>query len=193
MVEPLERTVAQLKVVGGEPLAKPVLLSVPPKTEPDSLTLHLTARYLPAGKGWARMPAEDWVVLERAEWMTLLPAEGARIGTSWDIDKEVAAKLLSRFYPPSSTSRAVESRTPRQALKATLMSVKDGVARARIDGSVTMKRPFLPLPDYYLVEATVVGFVDIDLSKKRLQSVRLVTDKATFVGGTFAVAVRSVP
>ena len=36
--------------------------------------LHLTARHLPAGGSWRRLPSENWIVLERTEWLQLLPA-----------------------------------------------------------------------------------------------------------------------
>jgi hypothetical protein len=194
MIELLERTIAQLKTSEGKPLLKPAPQSGPPNTKADSLVLHLTARYLPAGEGWARLPAEDWIVLDRSEWSQLLPPEGASVGKSWDIDEKLATKLLIHFYPPSPNNGLdTNNRSERLSLKARLVLVKDGVARVRIDGDVRMRHRVLPLRDEHLVEATVVGFLDIDLGKKRVQSVQLVTETATYLNGSFGVAVRSVP
>jgi hypothetical protein len=56
-----------------------------------------------------------------------------------------------------------------------------------------MKHFFLPRQDDHLVEATVLGFVEYEPKTKKIRSVRLVTDKATYGKEEFGVAVRSVP
>jgi hypothetical protein len=193
VIELLESTIQELKTAPGKPLVKPVPLSVPPKTEPDSLVLHLTARYLPSGGVWGRVPAENWIVLKQGEWRKLLPPEDAQVGMSWDIDPDLAKRLLLYFYPPSPNNNLAKNRIEEQALTATLVSDKGGVARARIDGRLKMNHFFLPLGDDHTVVAKVVGYVDFDLGKKKIGSVRIVTDKATYATGSFGVAVRSVP
>jgi hypothetical protein len=163
-----------------------------PKVTPGTLALHLTARYIPAGGTWKQLPGEDIIVLEKDEWAKLIPAS-AKVGTSWVIDRDVAAKLLIDFYPPSSNRDPSTNRIDGSPLQATVVSVTDGVARVRLDCNLRMKHRFLPIKDDdKFVEAKVVGFVDCDPVKKQIKNVRMVTEKATYNDNTFGVAVRSV-
>ena len=99
---------------------------------------------------------------------------------------------LKHFYPPTENNELATNRIDRQALKATVVSLREGMARARIDGSLKMKHSFDQRGDDYFVEAVLVGFVDFDPVKKQIKSLRLVTDKATYFKGDFGVAVRSM-
>jgi hypothetical protein len=194
MVEFLERNIQKLKTPAGEPLAKPArLAAAPPRAKPDALVLHLTARYLPSKGAWGQLPAEDWIVLERSDWAKLLGPEGAATGATWDVDPEVATELLTHFYPPSPNTNLASNRFERRALRATLVSVRDGVAQARIEGDLRMRHFFLPRQDDHVVEATVLGFVEYEPKTKKIRSVRLVTEKAAYGKEEFGVAVRSVP
>lgn len=190
----LEAVVQKLKTPPGETLAKPEPQVVVPRGGAGVLTLHLTARYLPPGEGWARMPAEDFILLAPAEWAKLLPPGKADVGTAWDVDAKVASKMLIHFYPPSLNFYYSHNRIDRQELRATVVSAKDGVARVRLDGSLKMKHSFVPdRDDDLFAEAGIVGFVDCDLERKQLRGLAIVTDKATYAKGNFAVAVRLVP
>jgi hypothetical protein len=205
----LERTVEKLKTPEGKPLVIPTTQSKAPKADADALVLHLTSRhltrkgddYVPARKtlgetksaGWGAFAQENWIVLKRDEWTKLLPAANVIAGVSWDMDKEVAARILTYFYPSTENNDVSKNRIDQQALKATVLSVKDGLVRARIDGSLKMKHPFYPgRPDDNFVEATVVGFIDFEPGKK-VRALQLVTDKATYGRTVFGVAVRSLP
>jgi hypothetical protein len=214
LLEVLERTVKKLNVKPGEPLLKPAPKSVAPPAEKDALVLHLTARYL-TRKGddyvrmqpvlgtdrssqWSALPSEDWITLSRADWTKLLPAKEAHAGDSWRWDKDVAKKLLDHFYPPTENTDVRKNRIDQQALKATVLSIKDGVVRARIDGNFKMKHPFYHKDTNEFIEANLIGFMDFDLDRSKIRSLRLVTDRATYGGeGSarqhFGVAVRSVP
>src|SRR5262249_55054390 len=179
-----------------------------PKADPDALVLHLTARtlvrqggeYVPhrvtlgetKSAGWGSYPAEDWIVLKKAEWAKLLPPGEVAAGTTWEPDREVAARVLTHFYPSTENNDVAKNRIEEQALTATVVSVRDGVARARLEGRLRMKHPFYHKDDDNVVEATVVGFVDFEEGKDGVRSLRLVTDKATYGRTTFGVAVRSV-
>jgi hypothetical protein len=217
----LERAIQTLKVEQGQPVVEPAAQSRAPIAKADSLILHLTARYLaprnqpdtrkvgadefvpmhpPLGttkaNGWSAVPAEDWIVLERAEWMKLLPSGRVAAGDSWDLDREVAAKLLKRFYPASENNDLATNRIDRQSLKATVVSIKDGVLQARIEGILKMKHDFYPRrPDDNFVDATILGFVEFEQEKPRIRSLLLATEKAVYGRQSqhFGVAVRSVP
>jgi hypothetical protein len=215
----LKRAVEELKPPRGKPVVQPVVQSRAPTAKADSLVLHLTARYLaprnpgnapkdgeeefvrlqPAlGKAesgqWTALPAEDWIVLERTEWLKLLPPGPVAAGVSWELDRDVGAKLLKRFYPATENNDLTTNRIDRQALKATIVSVKDGVARASIEGNFKMKHAFYPgKADDNFVEATILGYLDFEGDKPRIRSLKLATDKAAYAHMRFGVAVRSVP
>jgi hypothetical protein len=211
----LQRSIEKLKLAPGKPLIKPCVQSKsPPPGDADALVLHLTARYL-ARQGddyvrlqpvlgterssqWASLPSEDWVLLTRAEWTALLPAGKVRAVTSWDWDRKVAAKLLTHFYPPTENTDVAKNRIDEQTLTATVVSITDGVVRARIEGRLRMKHPFYHRDTDEFVEATLVGFMDFDVGQPAIRSLFLVTDQATYGGKPdarhpFGVAVRSLP
>jgi hypothetical protein len=209
----LERAVTRLKVAPGEPLFKPCCQSQAPTAEPGGLVLHLTARYL-ARKGeaetrleptlgtersgqWAALPSEDWIVLTPAECARLLPPGPVRAGAQWDLDREVAARLLTHFYPPTENTDLRTNRIDEQALGAKVVSVQ-GTVRARIEGRLWMKHPFYHKDTEEYVETGVVGYLEIEPGRPRVRALRLATEHATYgakAGSrhSFGVAVRSIP
>jgi hypothetical protein len=220
----LQRAVKTLKTPAGKPLIQPCPQSAPPKTDADGLVLHLVARYLvPRGQAnarkdvdddfvpiqatlgqqqsgqWNALPSEEWIVLGKAQWPKLLPTLSGKkvaVGTSWDIDKEVAEQLLTRFYPTTENNDLSKNRIDRQALKATVVSIKDGVVRAQIEGDLKMKHYFYPgKDDKNFVEATVVGYIDFALDGSRILTLRLITDRASYgvQSSKFGVALHSLP
>ena len=191
----LESVVGKLKTPPGEPLAQPAPQSAPKGASPGSLVLHLTAR----GKGcsWEDFPSESWIVLERAQAAKLLPPGEAVPGSSWEIDHGVSESILRHFFPQTENNDASPKRILDQSLKANLISVKDGVAHARLEGKVKLKHNFYPgRDDGRLVEAAVTGYVDFEPAvggtPGRVRSLRLVTGKATYGPGTISVSVRSM-
>jgi hypothetical protein len=216
----LKRAVQELHVAEGKPAVKPASQAADPDAQPDSLLLHLTARYLfPKGQPearkdrddayvpaalqlgtarsgqWDALPSEDWIELKREEWTKVLPTSAVEAGSSWDLDKHVAAQLLTRFYPTTENNDLATNRLDQQSLTATVLSVKDGVVHARIDGSLKMKHTFYPgRDDQNLVKATIVGYMDFEPATPRIRTLRLVTEKATYGSESrrFGVAVRSV-
>ena len=195
MTDLLEASIQKLQTVAGQPLVKPAPLSgLPPPAQADALVLHLTARSLPAKGAWGRLPAEDWIVIDRADWVKLLGPEKIAVGATWDLDPSSSAKFLVHFYPSSPNWDISQNRIDTQTLKATVVSLKEGVARIRVEGDLRMKHHFLSIKDdSRFVEAGVVGFIDFEPESRKIRSVRLVTDKATYAGGDFGVALRSVP
>ncbi|HTE19837.1 MAG TPA: hypothetical protein VK689_15845, partial [Armatimonadota bacterium] len=158
----LDRTVEKLATQPGDPVVKPAPQSAA-KAEPGCLLLHVTARYLErkgdeyalvenAGGNWSAFPGEAWITLERAEWAKLLPPAAARVGDSWEIDRQTAARILNHFYPPTENNDLGKNRIQEQSLKGTVISVRDGIARARIDGGLKMKHPFYHKDDDKSVE-----------------------------------------
>jgi hypothetical protein len=202
----LERTVTTLGTAPGRQLLKPEPQSRP-TAAPGSMVLHVTVRYLErkngeyalvrdSGGNWTAFPGEDWVTLAREEWSKLLPPGEPRVGETWDVDRELAASILNRFYPPTENNDLAKNRIDEQLLRATLVSVEGTRARARLDGRLKMKHPFYHRDDDHSVEATLIGYLDFDTTRKEPPSLRMVTGEATY-GGTrsrqpFGVAVRSL-
>ena len=107
-VEPLtallEQTIDRLKVPAGKTIVPPSSQSSSPKADAGALVLHLVARNVERQSGedvprktvlgttrsgsWGAYPAEDWILLSKAEWSRLVPkgpfppgAAGNRTGT----------------------------------------------------------------------------------------------------------------
>ncbi len=221
LIAMLEGAVNQLQVPAGTPSVKPTSLSVAPRAQADALVLHLTARYLvPQGDPearknmdgayvpvaarlgtdrsgqWSALPSEDWIVLEKSDWQRLLPSATIHAGASWTLDPEVTARLLTRFYPTTENNDLLTNRIDQQSLRATAVSIKDGLVRARIDGRLHMKHSFYPhREDDKVVEATLLGYLDFNQNRSQILGLRLITDRATYGGASthFGAALRSVP
>ena len=144
---------------------------------------------------WSALPSEDWIVLKKADWTKLLPAGKVYVGATWDLDKDIAGQILTRFYPTTENNSLSKNRIDRQALKATVVSVQDGKVRARIEGELKMKHAFYPgREDNNFVEATVLGYMEFTSKEPRILTLRLITDRASYGGETrrFGVALRSL-
>jgi hypothetical protein len=210
----LQRAVDKLKVSAGEALVKPAPQSTAPSCAAGALVLHLTARYLErqgdnyvrmhpvlgterSGQ-WAHLPSENWVVFTPEETRKLLPAGDVKPGTTWDLDRELTTRLLTHFYPPTENTDVHKNRLDQQALKATVLSVRDGVAQARVEGRLKMKHSFYHRDTDEFVETQVVGILEFEPGRSKVRSLRLVTDQATYGPEEknrhpFGVAVSSIP
>jgi hypothetical protein len=189
----LTQVVKQLGTQPGEPVIRPKPQSQGPQSSPDQMVLHVSARHLRAGT-WAEFPGENWVVLDEGEWKKLLPPAGAAAGTTWDIDPAISRKLLTTFYPPTEdTTSADRNRIEQQFLKATLVSVTDGAALARLDGELRMERSFYPgHKNYDAIKATLIGFMDFKPGGRTIESLAMATEKATFGSENFTAALHTL-
>ena len=191
-VDLLQRTIDKLKVKEGKPLVKPAPQSVPPKAEPDSLVLHVIVREDNQKQSWQSYPAENWLVIPKADWSKFLPPAGSR---KWEVDPAVSKRLLTFFYPGTEDthSNQVDRNVIEKAtIQATVQS--DGGAKTliRLDATLKMDRPFYPgHPEHKAVplEARAVGYVEVVSSK--IVSFRMATEQATFGGKKFGVAVEN--
>ncbi len=204
----LERTIDRLKVPAGKTVVPPSSQAAAPKAAADSLVLHLVGRNVVRQQGqdvptktvlgttrsgnWGAYPVEDWIVLGKEEWSRLVPKGPLTIGRSWELDRQVAAKVLRHFYPSTENNNVSKNRIDRQELKATVVSVKDGIARARIDGGLRMKHTFYHRDDDNFVEATLLGFLDVDVATGRILNTQLITTDATYGRIRFGMALRQV-
>ena len=204
----LQRNLDKLKTAAGRALVAPAPQSACPKADAGCLVLHLTERDLRRQGGdlvpirprlgetrsgnWGAFAAEDWIVLTRTEWSKLLPDKATDIGASWELDRDVTARVLTHFYPSTENNNVSTNRIDEQSLRATVLSIREGVVRARLDGHLKMKHPFYHRDDDNFVDATIVGILEFEPGKK-IHSLELATLKAAYGRIAFGVVVRSVP
>jgi hypothetical protein len=200
MIARLEEDARLLNTEAGKPVIPPRVQSTAPKAAPDALVLHLTSRADgtgPTGGSWREFPSENWIVFERAQWTRFLPTGKAEVGKAWEMDRETAAKLLVYFYPQTEQTednKIAHNRIDSLTLRATVVAVKAGMVRIRLDGSLRMKHTFYPgHDDNNFVDAAVLGYVEAEPGKSRLRSFQMVTEKATYANSGFSVAVHSIP
>ena len=189
----LTRVVTQLRTVPGPPAVMPHPQSAAPASAADALILHLVSRSL-AGGSWHEFPAENWIVLSRAEWTQLLPGEAPALKTSWEVPRPVAVKMAEWIYPQNEEKTQVNrSRVDVASFRMTVVTVENGLARARIDGKVRLKHTFYPggnAEDF--ADSELLGFVDFDMSKRTIQRLRLATNKAIYAGIEFRASLVSM-
>jgi hypothetical protein len=216
----LQQVIRRLNLTRGEPVVPPAPPS-PPECERDSLVLRLTTRYLQRrgdqfvrldtgpvlgtskGGNWGDLPSQDWIVLDREEWTKLLPDDAdVEVGTSWEPHRDIAAKLLTHFFPPTENTDLATNRIDEQSLTARVESIEHNRIRARLEGRLRMKHPFYHKDDDNFVSATLIGYLEFEPAAGtratcQIRSLLLVTDRATYGQGTrgqpFGVVVRSLP
>jgi len=189
----LQQIVTQMKLTAGPTLVKQRPQSVAPASDANSLILHVTARGSNEGS-WREFPAEDWIVLPSSEWTKVLPQSGAAVGATWELEPAVAQKLLTHFHPQieESNTRIDRNKFEKASLTGKVISVQAGVVRARLDGALQMLRAFYPWhQDLGLIRATLVGYVDFSQDLKHIDSLELVTDKASWNDEDFSAVLRS--
>jgi hypothetical protein len=217
----LEKAIDTFKVPKGKPVVAPSPQAIPPKANADDLVFHVAARYLVKRQqaearkdvdddlvplrvklggsksgGWHSVPSEDWLVLKPAQWRKLLPDGQVKVGATWNLDREVAAQVVTRFYPTTENNDLSTNRIDEQSLHGTVTSINDGVAQARLHGKFKMKHAFYPRrEDNKMVEAALLGYIEFETDPPRVRSLRLVTDRATYGGPNqhFGAALRLVP
>jgi len=186
----LDQVVKKLGTQAGDPLVKPRPQSAPPVAEPGALLLHLSARAFNRGS-WGEFPGENWIALSAAEVEKLLPL--ASTG-SWQIDPALSRKLLTNFYPQTEDiSSADRNRIELQWLRGTVISASGSTALAKLEGALMMQRSFYPgRDDYKPINATLVGFLEFSPAARKVESMALVTEKASYGEEEFGAGMHSV-
>jgi hypothetical protein len=200
----LEGTIRDLKPARGKPLVRPHGQSERPSAPADALVLHLTARKLTEKGSWNEFPAEDWIVLSKAQWQNLLPREPLHEGQAWDVGREASTPILTRFFPQTECCTAHDAellsatgnyrhRLEDQALRGTVVSVEPGKATIRLDGRSRVLHQFYPNHPYppTVSTAKVIGYVILDRATGKITSLRLVSEGGRFEKMDMGVAVES--
>jgi len=186
----LDGIVSRLGTPRGKPLVQPTAQSRPPSSPHGSLALHLVARSLDGRGSWDGT-AEDWIVYTPQELKKLLPPAELEPGAACSPEPELARRLLTHIYPITENNDTGKNEIKEHELRFTVLSRAGGVTRARIDARLVMRHDFYHKPDGKTVQARLIGYVDWSTAEGKVKTFRLVTDGATYGGGTFAVAVRS--
>lgn len=205
LVALLQRVVTDLKLAKGKPVVKPVPQSARLHVTGDGLLLHLTARKLTPKYSWNEFPSENWLVLSTEDVRKLLP-DSMEAAAARAVDRGVAAKVLTLFFPQTEICTADEAkllapdgpyrhRLDDHELQARVISRDGGAVRCRLEGRVKLRHDFYPdtPKSENTIEAEVLGYLDYDASKNKITALRLVTDQARLGKIPFAVAVRNVP
>lgn len=191
LIAMLQKAADDLGTRAAGPVVKPVAQAAAPVCEEGSVRLHLVSRSLDGKGAWSEFPVENWIVLTPEEQRKLIPPLDLRAGDSWPIDDAIAEKILTHFYPATENNDVSKNKFLERKLNATVVTKgKDGT-RVRLDGKLKMQHSFYHKDDGKIVEADVTGFLDFNNGK--VTSLKMVTEKATYGGGQFAVAVRSMP
>lgn len=187
----LGQAVGRFKPIAGKPVVPPGPQSTPPPSPADAVTLHLISRGDDRGS-WGEVPAENWIVLIHDDWSKLLPAGVVTSGQTWELDRDVSARVLTYFYPQTENNNARIDRLEKHWLTAKALTVKDGVVTARVDGFVQMHHVFYPgRKDAQPLWADVVGVLIFAPGKPPF--LQLATTKAVHGTRPFKVAVQTVP
>jgi hypothetical protein len=184
----------ELRIPAGDPAFPPRVWDSAPDAPADSMVFHLVSRGEHQGS-WREFPSENWLVFSHQEWSGLLPPEPAvERHSTWQVPREVCDKLLAWFYPQTEEiSEIPRSRIDEANLRMTVIEVENGVARARIDGSLKLMHSFYPhKPHEDFVTSKLMGFMDFVPKEGRIQRLRLITQNAVYVDEDFSVALRSV-
>jgi hypothetical protein len=137
------------------------------------------------------LPSEDWLVFDKSKWSKLTPPKDAKVGDTWNVDKDIVVEILRNFYPPTSNRDPSTNKVHDPNMKATVVSNADGVMRVRFDSKLNMKHRFFPLKDDdHHVEAKVVGYIDWDSKKGAIRDLRFVTETGTYANDNFGISVR---
>ena len=191
MLAMLKRAIQQFDTKPGMPVVPPEPQALPPAAPRDAAILHLVARGHDRGS-WGQFPAENWIVLTRERWAKLLPTGDVAPGQTWELDRDVSARILTYFYPQTENNDARIDRIQQYALTAKALTVKDGLVTARIDGFLRMQHAFYPgRKDAQPLGAEVVGVLTYEPG--RPPSIQLATTQAQHGRRPFTVAVRTLP
>jgi hypothetical protein len=187
----LERTIQKLSLKPGEPVALPQPQAAAPPCDEGDLRLHLVARSLDGKGAWTELPGEDWIVLEEEEAAKFL-SDGidttARAGDRWEVPRAIAEKLFTHFYPATENNDVTKNKFERAKLRAELLDARAG--RVRLEGEYRMKHSFYHKADGKIAEGSCVGYIDYDPETRRILGFYLVTERASYNGGNYGVAVR---
>jgi hypothetical protein len=202
LMKMLEDAVEKVKPKAGKPLTPPVAQSVAPKHDADTLLFHLVSRY-DHRFSWGEFPAENWPVLNKADWSKWLPDGEVKQGQTWEVASAPAALLLTYFFPQTEVCSVAElteekgkyrHRIEQQTLTAKVLAGEGGKVLVRLDGSVNIRHKFYPNhEDRNVAEASFRGYFEFDAAKRTIRALRLATDQASYGGHRYSVALHLVP
>jgi hypothetical protein len=194
----LQGIVTKLNLKPSPPSIKPHPTSRPPANlPPDTFVVHLVSRAL-SGGSWHEFPSENWILLNGAESNQLLPPGKVEPKQSWTIPQPVALKLAEWVYPQNEEKTGKNrSRVDVADFRLTAVTVEGRLVRARIDGKIKLWHGFYPgamnpQNEKDIAASELIGYIDFDVAQRRIQRLRIVTEKGTYPNTAFAASLVSM-
>jgi hypothetical protein len=197
LLQNLQSVIADLSLSPGEPLIKPRRHFLAKNATPDDLALHLTARRLEEEERLVpgQFPGETWIVYKASELPKIVGNTEPKVGAEWEIPPALAQRLLVHVYAQDISSDHPEANQILvHRFNARIISVENGVVRARLDAHLLMNRIHVALPAYSKrIDATLAGYLDFEVEGRRILAFKLATTSATSDGQDFHLGVTSQP
>src|SRR5262249_39946236 len=102
----------------------------------------------------------------------------------------VVKEFLTHFYPSTENNDVSKNGLDTAELSGTIVSSKDGLLRARLDGKLVMKHSFYGKDD--IVQTKLAGYLERP-ADGAATTIRLITEQGTYGRFTFGVGMRSLP
>jgi hypothetical protein len=191
LLKRLEKVKQDLGTVPGKALVEPANVARRHRPSGAALLLHVVARRDERGS-WGEFPGENWVAFSDDEARQLSGPRTVTPGDSWEVSRELAYRILRHVHPQTEDCSDKDRNTVKQlSLRATVVSVNDGVRRLRLDGALRMKRPFYPNhSDDRHIETALIGYAET--RDGAVRTLRIVTTDAKYGKESFAAVVREV-
>lgn len=146
--------------------------------KPGGLVVHVWTRFL-TGETEKGM-GEDWVELTPVAWAELVPGANARVGTTWTVSRKVADRLYQYCYPPLCEYNASSSKIHQATLTACWSAASAKEVQVSLRGTLELDHSRDGTNDGR-VSARLIGLVTYDPGRKVITSLRLASERATFV------------
>jgi hypothetical protein len=143
------------------------------------LRLHTWVRH--EDKGPNRGTSQDWVEWTADDCKPVAPAADVRVGSSWEIPREVTYKLFARCYPPGPHWKAQECKVTSGELKATAVAVAKEEMRVKLEGKLEVIYPFEGKETDGHTKARVLGYLRYDPVKQAITSFVLTSEEGDSV------------
>lgn len=187
----LEEAIAKFQVKPGSPLAIPTAQCPPPSFTDRQMNLHIVTRSREGEGGWPGV-TEDWLQLEETEWRKLYPAHTPTSGQSWEIDAELAKKLLIQIYPPSANNDPAHQQIEHLSLQAEWAEQDKDRLMARVVGRIRMRHDFHAKDQHWdMVDATLVGYMVLPHNGHAPPQLYLMSERAKYGNAKFSAALHS--
>jgi hypothetical protein len=124
-----------------------------------------------------------------------MPAGQLAAKQVWTVPQDVAMKLAEWLYPQTEErSGQNRSKVEQADFRVMVTTVEGKLARARISGKVKLLHNFYPggPAQTEAAQSDLSGYMDFDAAQRRIQRLRIVTDKGQYNNTAFAASLVSM-